>query len=97
MCVCSVYLFYVKYLWVMNNSNLTIRLTRNENIRFAKSQNVLCTIMLYCYDLLPFLTSFDLRMFAANEKVFKLFFLTALFFFYSKIQHKAFENKISIG
>ena len=36
-----------------------------------------------------------LRMFAANEKVFKLFFLPL--FFDSKIQHKTFENKINIG
>ena len=36
-----------------------------------------------------------LRMFAANEKVFKLFFLPL--FFDSKIQQKTFENKINIG
>ena len=35
-----------------------------------------------------------LRMFAANEKVFKLF---SNHFFHSKIQHKTFENKINIG
>ena len=37
----------------------------------------------------------DLRMFAANEKVFKLFSNHS--FFDSKIQHKTFENKINIG
>ena len=36
-----------------------------------------------------------LRMFAANEKVFKLFSNHS--FFNSKIQHKTFENKINIG
>ena len=36
-----------------------------------------------------------LRMFAANEKVFKLFFQPP--FVYSKVQHKTFESKIRIG
>ena len=39
--------------------------------------------------------TFKLRMFAAKEKVFKLFFQPL--FFDSKIQHKPFDNKINIG
>ena len=49
----------------------------------------------FLYNMYVVIILIDLRMFAANEKVFKLFFLPL--FFDSKIQHKTFENKINIG